>query len=299
MRRFAIAALAAALALPVLADPVEIKMGQKQGDKITRTTEFGGEGTLTIGKGEGAQELPCGMNDSEVVAEEVLEAKDGKPVKIKKYYTVNRNAFTIEAAGVNQVKRNSLVGHIVTVEMKDGKPVATCEAGTEKELKKEKMGEEIDEALIPGKPVNVGDTWEGDPAQVKKAFAPDDGEVEEASVTCKLEAVEEKFGQKCAKVTVKISMKATGKDDAGQKTKTKITLEGPVWFGLTAGRSLGMELEGKLVVNGSLPNGQPMKMEIDLKAKGESKPGVADFEAKAEEGDEEEGEGEEEEGGMK
>ena len=114
--------------------------------------------------------------------------------------------------------------------------------------------------------------------------------------------VEEKFGQKCAKVTVKISMKATGKDDAGQKTKTKITLEGPVWFGLTAGRSLGMELEGKLVVNGSLPNGQPMKIDIDLKAKGESKPGVADFEAKAEEGDEEEGEGdegEEEEGGMK
>jgi hypothetical protein len=253
---------------------------------------------LTIGKGDTAQELPCEMSDTNIGAEEVLEATDGKPVKLKRRYTANRNAFTIEAAGVNQVKRSALVGHILTIEMKDGKPVATCEGGDEKELKKEKMGEEIDEALLPGKPVNVGDSWEGDPEQAKKAFAPDDGVVEEASVSCKLEGVEEKFGQKCAKVIVKIAIKATGKDDAGQKTKTKITLEGPVWFGMTAGRSLGMELEGKMEMNGSA-NGQPMKIEIDLKAKGESKVGVADFEAEAETGDDEEEEEEEEEGGMK
>lgn len=297
MRRFAIAAFAAALALPLFADPIEIKMGQKTGDKITRTTVFGGSGTLTIGKGDTAQELPCEMSDTNIGAEEVLEAKDGKPVKLKRRYTANRNQFTIEAAGVNQVKKSALVGLVLTIEMKDGKPVATCEGGDEKELKKEKMGEEIDEALIPGKPVNVGDSWEGDPEQVKRAFAPDDGEAEEASVSCKLEAIEEKFGQKCAKISVKIMVKATGKDDAGQKTKTKITLEGPVWFGMTAGRSLGMELEGKMEMSGSA-NGQPMKIEIDLKAKGESKPGVADFEAEAETGDDEEEEEEEEEGDM-
>ncbi|KAF0247126.1 MAG: hypothetical protein FD180_65 [Planctomycetota bacterium] len=299
MRLFGITALAAALALPVLADPVEIKLGVKQGDKITRIGEFGGKGKLAVKMGEQEQELDCIMGESSVIAEEVLEAKDGLPTKLKRYYSKNYNVEQIPDMGHDQSKDSTLLGKLLTLEVKDGKPVTTFEGAGEaeaKELKKEKTGLEIDSAMVPGKAVNVGDSWEADPEKAKNAFGGDEGEeISEASLACTLESLEEKYGQKCAKIQVKLTTKGT-RTENGQKMKVSLSLEGPVWFGLTAGRTLGMDLEGKLKSSGDLPGGQKMKLTISIKAKAESKTGVADFSAKPEPGGgEEEGEEEEEE----
>lgn len=299
MRLSVITALAVALALPVLADPVEIKLGVKKGDKITRTGEFGGKGKLSIKMGEQEQELDCTMGETSVEAEEVLEVKDGVPTKMKRYYTKKHSFFQIPDVGHDESKDSGLLGKLLTVESVDGKRSATFDgAGEEEEaeLKKEKTGLEIDVAIVPGKPVNVGDEWEADPEKVKGAFGGDeDEEITDATLTCKLEGIEEKYGEKCAKIIVKLSTKGTQSKD-GQTMKQSIALEGPVWFGLKAGRSLGMELEGKLKSSGDMPNGQKMKLTISLKAKGESKTGVADFDAKPETGGGEETEEDEDEG---
>lgn len=305
MRRFVFTALAAALALPLSADPVELKLGVKAGDKITRSGEFGGSGKLAISMGEQEQELGCTMAESSIEVEEVLEAKDGAPTKVKRYYVKKFNSFQIPDLGQDESKDSALLGKVVIVEVKDGKASATCEGAgedAEAELKKEKTGLEMDAAMLPGKPVNVGDSWEGDPEKLKKAFGGDEEEeVSEAKLTCTLEGMEEKFGEKCAKIKAKVTLKGT-REENGQKLKTSITLEGPVWFGTKAGRVLGMELEGKMKMSGGEEGGQKIKLTIDLKAKGESKTGVADFDAEpqpgaGEGGDEEEEE--EEDGGMK
>lgn len=301
MRRFVMTALAAAIALSAAADPVELKLGVKAGDKITRTGEFGGSGKLAISMGEQEQELGCVMGESSIEVEEVLEAKDGAPTKVKRYYVKKYNSFQIPDLGQDESKDGALLGKVVIVEVKDGKPVATCEdAGedAEAELKKEKTGLEMDAAMLPGKPVNVGDSWEGDPEKLKKAFGGDDEEVSEAKLDCTLEGMEEKFGEKCAKIKAKVTLKGT-REENGQKLKTSITLEGPVWFGTKAGRVLGMELEGKMKMSGGEEGGQKIKLTIDLKATGGSKTGVADFDAEPQPGAGEGEEEEEEEGGMK
>ncbi|MEK7466980.1 MAG: hypothetical protein AAB074_06140 [Planctomycetota bacterium] len=308
MRLSVITALCAALALPALADPVEIKLGLKQGDKITRTTEFGGKGKLSIKMGEQEQELDCKMSETSIEAEEFLEVKDGSPTKVKRLYIKKYSSFQIPDVGHDESKDSVLLGKLLTVTLKDGKREATFEGAGEdaaEELKKEKMGIEIDAAMVPGKPVNVGDSWDADPEKAKLAFGGDEGEeITDASVACKLESLEEKFGQKCAKIHVKVTTKGT-RTENGQTMKITLSVEGPVWFGLTAGRSLGMELEGKLKSSGEMPNGQKMKLTINLKMVGDSKMGEADFSAKPQPGgseEEEEGEEEEEEeeeGGMK
>jgi hypothetical protein len=308
MRLSVITALVVALALPALADPVEIKLGLKKGDKITRMTDFGGKGKLSIKMGEQEQELDCKMSESSIEAEEILDAKDGSPTKVNRYYIKKYSSFQIPDVGHDESKDSGLLGKLITVELKDGKHEATFEGAGEEEaaeLKKEKMGIEIDSALVPGKPVNVGDSWEADPEKAKNAFGGDEGEeITEASLACTLESIEEKFGQKCAKIKVKLTTKGT-RTENNQKMKISLAVEGPVWFGLTAGRTLGMELEGKLKSSGDMPNGQKMKLTINLKIAGTSKVGEADFKAKTEKGGstEEGGDDEEEEeesgGGMK
>jgi hypothetical protein len=192
------------------------------------------------------------------------------------------------------------VGKIVTVERKDGKAVATCDGAEEKEIKKEHFEDKLDRALLPGKPVGVGDEWEADPEKLKEWFDDGDGEVEEAAMKCRLAAVEEKFGQKCAKIEADIKVKGTGaNEDTGEKQTTTITAKGAIWFGLEAGRALGIEMSGKLKVKGKTPQGAAMRISIDLKMTGEGKLGEADFEAPADEGGGKEEEEAEEEGSGK
>lgn len=302
MRLFVVAALAAAFALPALADgPIELKLGVKKGDKITKITKGSGEGTLTVEAGEQKQELGVTSGQDGIEVEEVLEAKDGKPTKVKRLYVQKFNRFEIPDMGQNNSTDSKLVGKILTVEEADGKVTATGEGADEKELEHEKIGTEIDEALLPGKPVNVGDSWEADKDKVKAAFGREEDEIEEATLSCKLEAVEEKFGQKCAKLTVKLATKGTTMAN-GQKMKQTFALEGPVWFGLTSGRALGMELKGKMKLSGS---GGPQKIKVALEVtmNGDAKVGEADFTQKPILGAEDEGGEEEEEeengGGMK
>ncbi|MCE9583642.1 MAG: hypothetical protein K8T20_14255 [Planctomycetes bacterium] len=307
MRLFGFTVLFTALAIFASADPIELKESLKKGDKITRTSLFGGSGTLTIASGETKQEFPCKMAEAEVEAEEVLEVTDGSPTKVKRYYSRKHHEFKIPDLGQEEITDSPMLGKVVTVELKDGKNVPSCEGVDAKDLKKEKMGMEIDTAMLPGKPVSVGDTWEGDKEKIKKAFGNDDDEMDEATLSCKLEAVEEKYGEKCAKISIKLSTKGTT-SNGNEKMKQAITLEGSVWFGLKTGRSVGMDCKGKMKLSGGLPGGKgKMKIAIDLTATGESKVGEADFSAKTdtsavEEGDEDEGDEDEDDGkgsGMK
>lgn len=265
---------------------VEIRPGVQAGAKITRTTKTLGEGTLRVESGGDTREFECRMDGDEEVAEEVLEAKDGRATKAKRRYERKESTFEVPAVGKKEEKTSSLPGLVLTLERKDGKTAATCtEKNVEpKELASETLDDEWSMPLSPKGPVAKGDEWKPDAAAVKAWAAARGRKVEEATLSCKLADLEARGGRKCARIEVDFAAKGTTKPGEKQpEQKLAWTLKGDVWWSLDDARVIAFELKGDLTLEWDVAAAagraaEHWKSAMKIELGGEGKPGEAKFE---------------------
>lgn len=266
---------------------VEIRPGVQAGAKITRTMKTLGEGKISVESGGDTKEFECRMDGDEEVAEEVLEAKDGRATKAKRRYERKESTFEVPAVGKKEEKASSLPGLVLTLERKDGKTSATCaERNVEpKELASETLDDEWSVPLSPKGPVAKGDEWKPDAAAVKAWASARGRKVEEATLTCKLAEIELRGGRKCARIEVDFAAKGTAKPGEKQpEQKLAWTLRGDVWWSLEDARVIAFDLKGDLTLEWDVAAAggkaaEHWKSAMKITLKGESKAGEARFDA--------------------
>ncbi len=283
----AILLLAGVIALAEDAATVEIRPGVQAGAKITRTMKTLGEGKISVESGGDTKEFECRMDGDEEVAEEVLEAKDGRATKAKRRYERKESTFEVPAVGKKEEKASSLPGLVLTLERKDGKTSATCaERNVEpKELASETLDDEWSVPLSPKGPVAKGDEWKPDAAAVKAWASARGRKVEEATLTCKLEEIESRGGRKCARIEVDFAANGTAKPGEKQpEQKLAWTLKGDVWWSLDDARVMAFELKGDLTLEWDVPAAggkaaEHWKSAMKITLEGAGKAGEARFDA--------------------
>lgn len=264
---------------------VEIRPGVQAGAKITRTMRTSGKGTITVEAGGDPKEFECRMDGVEEVAEEALEAKDGRASKVKRRYDRKESTFEVPAVGKKEEKASSLPGLVLTLERKDGKTSATCaEKNVEpKELASETLDDEWSVPLSPKGPVAKGDEWKPDAAAVKAWASARGRKVEEAALSCRLAEIETRGGRKCARIAVDFAAKGTTKPGEKQpEQKLAWTLKGDVWWSLDDARVVAFELKGDLTLEWDVPAAagkaaEHWKSAMKIELGGEGKPGEAKF----------------------
>lgn len=284
MRFLAVPAFVLALALGARAEEkIEIRPGVKKGFKITSTLKFAGDGTL---KGAG-QDVAIALSVEQISAEEVLEAEDGRPTKVRRLFHESTETFEIPAAGQADSTSSSLVGHVLLLELKDGKIARSLESGVaavdQEQLAEQGIGIELDDAIASGKPVGPGDEWEGDAEKVAAWLELDlFKDATTASAKLKFEKFETKYGERCARLAIVLKGKGTAKMEGGGTGDLSTTVEGTLWFGTKSGRIVRMTATQKLKLEWQDrgPDGKPAKvaMRVEGKVTGRSKIGVAEFE---------------------
>ena len=287
--RLAALFLPAALAAAEDAASVEIRPGIKAGARITRTMNTRGKGTITRKAGDASINFECRMSGVEELAEEVLEAKDGRALKAKRRYERKESVFEVPAVSKKEEKTSSLPGRVLILERKDGKTVATsAEKNVEpKDLASETLDDEWDVPLAAPGWVAAGDTWKPDAAAVKAWASARGRKVEEASLECKLVEVAPLRGRKCAKIEVDFAAKGTAKPgDKQPEQKIAWTLNGDVWWSLDDGRLVAFDLKGDLTLEWDVAaaEGKPeekWKSAMKIGLEGNSMPGEAEFGAGA------------------
>jgi hypothetical protein len=154
LRAALLSTLLAAFASAEDAASIEIRPGIKEGSKITRTMDTRGKGAITREADGASTDFECTMSGVEILAEEVLEAKDGRALKAKRRYERKDSVFEVPAVGKKEEKASSLVGRMLSVERKEGKSQATSpEKNVEpKDLASETLDDEWDVAAAAGKP---------------------------------------------------------------------------------------------------------------------------------------------------
>ncbi|MEK7466979.1 MAG: hypothetical protein AAB074_06135 [Planctomycetota bacterium] len=265
---------------------VEIRPGIKPGAKITRTMNTRGKGTITRESGGASTDFECRMSGFEELAEEILEAKDGRALKAKRRYERKESVFEVPAAGKKEEKTSSLAGRVLTLERKGGKTQATSpEKNVEpKDLASETLDDEWDVPLAPPGQVAAGDTWKADGIAVKAWASARGRTVEEASLDCKLVEVAPVKGRKCARIEVDFAAKGTTKPGEKQpEQKIAWTLKGDVWWSLEDGRVVAFDLKGDLTLEWDIAAaaGKPAehwKSAMKIGLEGSSVPGEAGFE---------------------
>lgn len=292
MRRLLLCATLIFLTRPAPAEdgaPVEIRPGVSQGAKITRTTTTKGAGTLSVDTGEGRKEFECRMSGAEEVAEEALEAKDGRTTRARRRYTKKDSSFEVPAAGKKEEKSSSLTGRLLSLERKDGRTAATCaERNVDpKELASETLDDEWSMPVWPRGPVSKGDEWKADAASVKSWAASRGRKVEDATLSCRLSGFETRQGRRCARIAVDFAARGTAKPGEKQPEQALAwTLKGDVLWSLDDGRAVAFELKGDLQINWTVEaaGGKPAErwtstMAIELS--GEATAGQASFDGDA------------------
>lgn len=288
MPRTALAAallLHSAFAAAEDAASVEIRPGVKTGSKITRTTETRGKGTITRESDGASTDFECTMSGVEELAEEVLEAKDGRALKAKRRYERKESVFEVPSVGRKEEKASSLPGRVLTLERKDGRTRATSlEKNVEpRDLASETLDDEWDVPVAAPGPVAVGDTWKPDGAAVKAWASARGRTVEEASLECKLAEIAPLEGRSCARLEIEFAAKGTTKPGERQpEQRVAWTLKGNVWWSLDDARVVAFDLKGKLTLEWEIEAaaGKPAEkwrssMKIGLE--GKSAPGEAEF----------------------
>lgn len=264
---------------------MEIRPGVSQGAKITRKTTTKGNGTLSVDTGDVRKEFECRMGGAEEVAEEALEAKDGRTTRARRRYAKKDSSFEVPAAGKKDAKSSSLTGRILALERKDGRTAATCaERNVDpKELVSETLDDEWSMPVWPRGPVSKGDEWKADAASVKSWAASRGRKVEDATLSCRLSGFETRQGRRCARIAVDFAAKGTAKPGEKQPDQTLAwTLNGDVLWSLDDGRVVAFALKGDLQIGWTVEaaGGKPEErwtstMAIELS--GEATAGTASF----------------------
>ncbi|MBI2922554.1 MAG: hypothetical protein HYY18_16000 [Planctomycetes bacterium] len=268
-------------------DRVEIRPGVKAGSKITRTTDIEGAGTMSLDSGGVKKDFETTMATGETAAEEVLEVKAGRPVKLRRFYHRKLSTFKVPAADKEDRTDSSLTGRVLTVTSRDGKTACTCDDPNvdPKDLAREGLNDEWDFPLDSGKPVGAGDEWEPDAKLVRAWSEGRKRKLEEAKLKCRLAEFARAAGQRCARIEVELTSKGTtAASEKSPEQKIEWTLKGSVWFGLEAGRVVQFDLEGALEFEwDAAPPGRAAEHwtnTMKLKMKGTATPGEAEFEIK-------------------
>ena len=283
--RVSVLVVLAAASTAFAQEKVDIRPGVKAGSKITRTTDIEGAGTMSLDSGGVKKDFETTMATGETAAEEVLEAKAGRPVKLRRFYHRKLSTFKVPAADREDRTDSSLTGRVLTVTNRDGKTSSTCDDPNvdPKDLAREGMNDEWDFPLDSGRPVGAGDEWEPDAKLVKAWSEGRRRKLEEAKLKCRLAEFTEAAGQRCARIEVELASKGTtAASEKSPEQKIEWTLKGSVWFGLEAGRVVKFELEGGLKLEwDTAPPGRAAEHWtniLKLTMKGTSTPGEAAFE---------------------
>ncbi|KAF0240670.1 MAG: hypothetical protein FD180_4824 [Planctomycetota bacterium] len=287
MRSLALA-LAVLASLPALAeDKAEIKVNVKKGLKFTRTSTAKAEGKCSLGGGGGGISLNVDitMNASLKSAEEVLDAKSGAPVHVRRWYQERRMELNLSMFGGEQTQTHPLEGADITLGPGDKRgPTAAGSKLDEDLLKKEPFGDPLTAAIASGKVVSVGNTWDADKDKTKEWLQTEfpGFDASEAEMQCKLGEIRDKDGVKCARVEIDLTAKGKIAAQGAPSSDVTITLKGDVFWALDAGIVVNVKADGK--IKGDLDvktmnNGEESKMKIDLTLEWRTsvKTGEADF----------------------
>lgn len=218
--------------------------------------------TVTVTAVANGMDIKQEFKDTSTFAytEEVLDRPDGakRATKLKRTYE------KAEGQDKGQAADYQLAGKTVVIEKGkdkytfgiDGKPLTGQAADKlDKEFNKKKSDTEMEDVVLPKKPVKVGDSWDIDAKQLVEAFAEDGMELDTKKVkgTGKLVKVYDKGGCKNGVMEITIELPllkmATGPGDAkaltaGSFMKLEMTadgcIDGTVSGGTMTGKMTGL-----------------------------------------------------------
>ncbi len=234
--------------------------------------------------GEVMQSMSMAMKNKEKREIEVL-ATDGKSItKMKiKYLEMSREMDAGEMEGMPgmpEVGENlaELVGNTYIVEMVDGAPRVTDEAGEavadsvaetvkEQEVKDGRFStwSPILEKVIPDRPIAVGETFtlKGEDAKALVPMGADKGELENLAVEVTFSGTKKILGTECGVFDVKVDM--GGSPVPGLELKGAPT--GQLVVGIDNMWLYQMKLDGDMTMSGSPDMGdQPAPVELSIDA---------------------------------
>jgi hypothetical protein len=252
MRSFSLWAAVAALALAAGARgedayTIKLKHAPEVGKTITVKESNSKTQTTKLTDGEG-NVLEAAKKTTEAVAEvyteTVLEMGDKAAKKYKRTYEKATRTRDGKA------EARSYEGRTLLFEEKDGKYTVTAEGG--KPISKEDLdeltykandaGAARDEALLPGKPIKVGDSWKVGGKELARAFEKSwDGKMDpdRSSATGKLVKVYKQDGHPFGVIEMALALAPTpppgAKDEKPLVLDMKLTLDTAIDGSTTAG----------------------------------------------------------------
>ncbi|MEK7467679.1 MAG: hypothetical protein AAB074_09730 [Planctomycetota bacterium] len=280
-------ALAALAALPALAeDKAEIKVNVKKGLKFTRTSSATAEGKCMLGGGGGgfALSFDIKMAASLKSVEEILDAKSGAPVHLRRWYPERRADFNLGPMfGGEQTQNHPLEGADITLGPGDTRGATNAGSKLDEDLlKKEPLGDPLTAAIASGKVVSVGNTWDGDKDKTKVWLETEfpGFEATEVEMQCKLGEIRDKDGLKCARVEIDLTAKGKIAVQGAPSSEVTITLKGDVFWGLDSGIVVNVKADGKIKgdLDVKVQQGESkLKIDLTLEWRTAVKLGEADF----------------------
>lgn len=268
MRLLTWALAVAVLTGSVFAQEVDIRSSYKPGMKLTRTSTHTTTSHASISVAGRKSQLDTTLENEFQRCIEILETDELGPTKIRTL--VHKDAKRRKTGESVTQSDEWSVGHLIVL---DGRGPSTKQMCDDLDvdyeaLAKYKLRHEIEAVIAPGKSVKIGDSWQGNPERLRSWLDDEEAGVREASVTCRLVAIEDREGERVARIDLEIS--ATGvapKEQGFDTSEVVLTSRGEALYSFQSGLCVHLTFEwiGRVIGEFSAPDGRKCRFEMDLK----------------------------------